>query len=290
MTGIGWIVEQAGGDGGEVGAGTRYAGFEPGLAEDLESVVDERLAGEGSEGFVVPMRLDRPPARTNASAALVQQGEAGSTASLLQKADQRLDSELEVFEIELFVGGVDVVVGQAEAHHHAGQAEVAVKVADDRNRPAGADEDCVFAPDLVEGAGGGLDVGVVDRNEAGVAGVNQPHVDVDAGRGNLLNVAFVLREGLGWSHAGNQPHGNLGRRLGGDYGLGTGSDEAAGHAVNLERGPRPGALKNAKALFADQLPRSDFGDAIVLLVERQALPRGEFFRAGRNDCRRRSRE
>ena len=31
-----------------------YAGFEPGLAEDLESVVDERLAGEGSEGFVVP--------------------------------------------------------------------------------------------------------------------------------------------------------------------------------------------------------------------------------------------
>jgi hypothetical protein len=54
LTGIGWIVEQGRSDGGEVGARSGYARFEAGIAEDLESVVDEGLASEGGEGFVVP--------------------------------------------------------------------------------------------------------------------------------------------------------------------------------------------------------------------------------------------
>ena len=99
-------------------------------------------------------------------------------------------AQLEVLEVELLVGGVDVVVGQAEAHHDAGHAEMAVEVADDGNGAAGADEDRLLAPDLMERARGGLDVRIVDADQAGVAGVNQPHLDIDAGGGDLFDVAL----------------------------------------------------------------------------------------------------
>ena len=186
-------------------------------------------------------------------------------------------------KIELLVGGVDVVVGKAEAHHDAGQAEVAVEVADDGNGAAGADEDGVFAPDFVKSARGGLDVLVVDGNQAGVAGVDEADVDVDAGGGNLFDVALVLREGLGGRHAGDKAHGDLGEGLGGDDGFGAGAGEAAGDAVDVERGASPGALENAVAVFADELAGADFGDAVMLFVEGQALPGGEFLGAGRDD-------
>jgi hypothetical protein len=65
---------------------------------------------------------------------------AGSTARLLQEANQRLDAQLEVLQMELLVRGVDVVVGQTEAHHHTGRAQVTIEVADDGDRPAGADK------------------------------------------------------------------------------------------------------------------------------------------------------
>src|SRR5580698_6632006 len=119
-----------------------------------------------------------------------------SLSSFLHEADQRDDSQLEVSQVELFVGGVQVVVGQAEAHHHTGQAQMAGKVPDNWNGAAGADEDRVTAPNLVERARGSLDVGIVDRNQAGVSGVDQPHVDFDAIGGDLLNELFVQREGL----------------------------------------------------------------------------------------------
>src|ERR1035441_881408 len=75
-------------------------------------------------------------------------------ASLFQEADHRFDAQLEVFQVELLVGGVDVVVGQAEAHHDAGNAQMAVKIADDGDGAAGADEDRLLAPDLAKGGGG----------------------------------------------------------------------------------------------------------------------------------------
>ena len=48
-----------------------------------------------------------------------------------------------------------------------------VKVADNGDRPAGADEHRVFTPHLAQCPGGGLDVGIVHRNQARVAEVNQ---------------------------------------------------------------------------------------------------------------------
>ena len=119
-------------------------------------------------------------------------------------------------KIELLVRGVDVVVGEAKAHHHTGQAEVAVEVADDGNGSAGSDEHGVFAPDFVQGVRGGLDVLVVHRDEAGVAGVDEADINVDAGGGDLFDIALVLSESLGRSHARNKSHGDLGDSLGGD--------------------------------------------------------------------------
>jgi len=204
-------------------------------------------------------------------------------AGLLQEAHDRFDAQIEVLQVELFVGGVDVVVGQAEAHHDAGDAEMAVKVADDGDGAAGADEDRLLAPNLFQRPRGRLDVGVVDGNQAGVAGVNQAHFDIDAGGGDLLHIGFVEGKGAGRGHAGNQAHGDLGEGFGGDDRLGAGADEAAGDAVHVEGGPRPGALQNAEADLADQRARADLGDAILLLVEGQAVPCGQLLGAGRND-------
>src|ERR1039458_170982 len=80
-------------------------------------------------------------------------------AGLLQETHHRFDSQLEVFQAKLLVGGVDVVVGEAEAHHDAGNAQMAVKVADDGDGAAGADEDRLLAPDYAQGGGGSLNVG-----------------------------------------------------------------------------------------------------------------------------------
>src|ERR1035437_1633364 len=92
----------------------------------------------------------------------------GLFAGFFQEADDGFDAQLEVLEVEFFVGGVDAVVGQAEAHHDAGHAQIAIKIANDGDGAAGADKDRVFSPDLFEGAGGGLDEGVVDADQAGV--------------------------------------------------------------------------------------------------------------------------
>ena len=85
-----------------------------------------------------------------------------SVCRFFQETHDRFDPQFEVLQVELLVGGVNVVVGQAEAHHHAGHAEMAVEVADDGDGAAGADKDRVLAPDLVQRARGRLDVGIVD--------------------------------------------------------------------------------------------------------------------------------
>ncbi len=53
--------------------------------------------------------------------------------------------------------------------------------------------------------------------------------------------------------------------------------------MHIERGPGPGALKHAVAGLAHQLLRADFVHAVLLFVEGQALPGGEFLGAGRDD-------
>src|ERR1700678_2506968 len=115
----------------------------------------------------------------------------GSTASFLEEADKGFDTESEVFQIEFLIGGVEIVIRQAEAHHDAGKAEMASEIAHDGDGAAGADEDRILAPNFVQSAGGGLDIGVVHGNQARLAGVNQAHLDVDAGWGDFLHIGLV---------------------------------------------------------------------------------------------------
>src|ERR1039458_10213041 len=56
-----------------------------------------------------------------------------------EEADDGLDAAIEVVEVEFLVGGVEVVVGQAEAHEDGGRAERADEVADDGDGAAAAE-------------------------------------------------------------------------------------------------------------------------------------------------------
>src|SRR5581483_2925527 len=108
-------------------------------------------------------------------------------------------------------------------------------------------------PDLVQSSCCGLNVRVVDRNEARIAGVDEADVDVNTGWGNGFDVALVLRKRFGGSHARNQTHRYFGDRLGRDDSLGSRARKTPGHAVDVECGPRPGALEDTVGAFAHQL-------------------------------------
>src|SRR5947199_6939468 len=96
---------------------------------------------------------------------------------LLKEADDALNSRIEIRDVEFFVGRVQVVVGQAEAHHDAGDLERLFEVGDDGDGAAAADVDRVFAEDVAHGGGGGLHIFIVGRDDDGVGGA--PELDVD---------------------------------------------------------------------------------------------------------------
>src|ERR1035437_9719950 len=66
----------------------------------------------------------------------------------LRVARHGFDATIEVRQVELLVGRMQVVVGESETHHDAGDAQVAVEDAHDRDGPAAADVDCLL-PALV---------------------------------------------------------------------------------------------------------------------------------------------
>src|ERR1700734_1131215 len=86
---------------------------------------------------------------------------------LLEKQADRLDPMREVRDMNLPVGSVQVVIGEAEAHHYARNFQSLVKVVDDRNRSAAADEDRFYLECIAQRLGGGLDVRIVRAHHAG---------------------------------------------------------------------------------------------------------------------------
>jgi hypothetical protein len=52
-------------------------------------------------------------------------------AQLLEEAADGFDPVVEVGDVELLVGGVQVVVRQAETHHHAGNLQHVLEAGDD---------------------------------------------------------------------------------------------------------------------------------------------------------------
>src|SRR5258708_22044251 len=87
----------------------------------------------------------------------------------LEEPDDRLDPAIEIRDVELLIRSVQVVVGQAKAHHHAGNLQYVLEIGDDGNRAAGANEYRVFFEDFMHGLRGGLDEAVVRRYDAGRA-------------------------------------------------------------------------------------------------------------------------
>src|SRR3974390_1632163 len=59
----------------------------------------------------------------------------------LQVARHGLDPAEEIRQVEFFVGGMQVVVRQAESHHDAGNAQALIEYAHDGNGTARADVD-----------------------------------------------------------------------------------------------------------------------------------------------------
>src|SRR5271157_142117 len=69
----------------------------------------------------------------------------------LEEPDDRLNPAIKVRDVELLVRRVQVVVGQAHAHHDAGNLQVLVELGDDGNGAAGADVHRVFSEDFMHG-------------------------------------------------------------------------------------------------------------------------------------------
>src|ERR1035437_3738431 len=68
----------------------------------------------------------------------------------LQVARHGFDAAIEVRQVELLVGRVQVVVGESETHHDAGDPQVAVEDADDGDGTAAADVDRLLAELFLE--------------------------------------------------------------------------------------------------------------------------------------------
>src|ERR1051326_2053025 len=65
-------------------------------------------------------------------------------AQFLEEQADGLDPAVEVRNVELLVGSVQVVIRQAEAHHHRWNLQHVLKIGHDWNRTARADEHGIF--------------------------------------------------------------------------------------------------------------------------------------------------
>ncbi len=121
-----------------------------------------------------------------------------SFSQLFEEAADGFDSPVEVWDVELFVGGVQVVVGQAEAHHYTGNFQDVLEVSDDGNRAAAADEDRLFLERVVQGFRGGFDVAVVGADYAGRPFAVHFDFCLDAFGGELLHERGVFFKYFVW--------------------------------------------------------------------------------------------
>ena len=108
----------------------------------------------------------------------------------LEKGFHGVDAAVEIGQVELFVGGVEVVVWQAETHEHAGDAEFALEEADDGDGAAGAHINGGFLEGLGEGVGGGVEDGVIGIDDACWAGAEEFEAAHYAARGGLGDGGF----------------------------------------------------------------------------------------------------
>ncbi len=119
-----------------------------------------------------------------------------------------------------------------------------VDIVDDGNRSAAANEYGLFLESIVQRLGRGFDVRVIGADHAGWAFAPHFNFGFDSlGRELLHEVRVALQDVVGIL-VGHEAHGDFGRGFRRNHGLGAGGNESSGHAVNFERGARPGAIKN----------------------------------------------
>ena len=87
-------------------------------------------------------------------------------AELFEEPTDCFDSAVEIRDVELLVRGVQIVVGEAEAHHDAGNLQNILEVGHNRNRPAAADEHRVLLECVMQRLRRSLDVLVVGAHDA----------------------------------------------------------------------------------------------------------------------------
>src|SRR5271165_908261 len=151
-------------------------------------------------------------------------------AQLLKEQTDRLDPAMEVRDVELLVGCVQVVVRQAEAHHHAGNLQLILEVSDDRDRAAGANEYRVFLERVVQRFRSRLDVFVVGAHHACRAFAPYLNLDFDPFRLQLLDEVRVALKDVVRVLIGDQAHGDFGGGLRRNHRLRAHRGEAARHA------------------------------------------------------------
>ena len=190
---------------------------------------------------------------------------------------------MEVRQVELFVGGVAVVVGEAKTHENARNAEGTLEEADDGDGAAGADIDGLATEGGGEGGGGFGDQRMAGIDEGGRGGVVEAEFGGDAGGSGGGDGGAELFDGCDGVLVGDEAGADFGVGLGGDDGFAAFADEAADDAVDFEGGSGPGAHKHVVARFAGEGGGADFGAAVVFFVEGEAGPGGELFGGGRAD-------
>ena len=135
--------------------------------------------------------------------------------------------------MKLLVRGVAIVVGEAETHENARNAEGTLEEADDGDGAAGADIDGLATEGGGEGGGGFGDQRMAGIDEGGRGGVVEAEFGGDAGGGGGGNGGAELFDGFEGVLVGDEAGADFGIGLGGDDSFAAFADEAADDAVDF---------------------------------------------------------
>ena len=154
-------------------------------------------------------------------------------AQLLKKQANGFNPPVEIGNMKLLIGRVQIVIRQTEAHHHAGNLQHILKIRNDRNGTARSNKNRVLMKDFMHGLSCGLDVFVVRAYHAGWSLTPDLNLGLDPLGRQLFHVVGVSLENVIRILIRNQSHGNFCRRLRGNHGLRSGRGETARHAMHL---------------------------------------------------------
>src|SRR5277367_1332682 len=106
---------------------------------------------------------------------------------LFEEQTDSLNPMMEVRNVKLLVGSVQVVIRQAKAHHHAGNFQALIEIVDDRDRAAAANEYSFFLKRFAKRLGSGLDIRIVRAHYASRTFAVHFDLGLDALRRELLH-------------------------------------------------------------------------------------------------------